>query len=71
MATYAYRIVNVFAESPLGGNPLAFGVWLNFDDSTHDPLDNHCRYTVPGISLKGFNLTPGQSNAACLTKNSE
>jgi len=23
MATYAYRIVNVFAESPLGGNPLA------------------------------------------------
>jgi PhzF family phenazine biosynthesis protein len=39
MATYAFRIVNVFAESPLGGNPLAvFEDGRGFDDATMQAL---------------------------------
>jgi hypothetical protein len=58
-------------ETTLGGSPAAFGIWLNFDDSSHDPLDNHCKYTVPGIINDKFQLTPGQSAAGCLNKNDD
>ena len=58
-------------ESTLCGNPPALGVWLNFDDGSHNVLDNHCKYTVPGISNDKFQLTPGQSDPSCLSKNDD
>ena len=44
---------------------LALGIWLNF---LAGALSNHCQFTTPGVSLSNFNLTPGQSDAACLSK---
>ena len=39
MPTYAFRIVNVFAETPLGGNPLAvFEDARGIDDTTMQAL---------------------------------
>ena len=58
-------------EATLGGNPPAFGVWLNFDDSSHNVLDNHCQYSLPGINDDKFQLTPGQSDPSCLNKNDD
>jgi hypothetical protein len=52
-------------EATKGGDPEAFGVWFNFEGSK---LNNHCTYTVPGLSDKDFNLTPGQSDSRCLDK---
>jgi hypothetical protein len=47
-----------------------FGVWLNFDYV--DPsLQNHCRFPLPGISDKDFQLTPGKSDESCLDKHDD
>lgn len=54
-------------EATFGGNPSAHGIWRNFGDAN---LLNHCQFTVPGVSLDNFQLNPGQSDHACLNKNS-
>lgn len=53
-------------ERTSGGDPSAHGVWLNF---VHGDLHNHCKFTVPGVSLDNFQLNPGQSAHGCLNKN--
>jgi len=43
-----------------------YGVWLNFD--VDQSLINHCKFPLPGISDRDFELTPGQSDADCKKK---
>lgn len=58
----------LICEHTIGGNPAAFGVWQNFGEAA---LLNHCRYTVPGLVNNNFQLNPGQSDKACLSKNDD
>jgi hypothetical protein len=44
------------------------GLWINFVDQA---LQNHCRFSEPGISDDDFQLNPGQSGDNCLSKNDD
>ena len=51
-------------EFKLGGNPLEFGEWGNWNGNQ----SQHCRFTVPGIysdPFRKFQLDPGQSDPRC------
>jgi len=41
------------------------GIWLNFGEQS---LQNHCRFSEPGLSNDDFQLTPGKSAEGCLDK---
>jgi len=59
------RDQQLICEAAIGGDPAARGVWTNFESGA---LHNHCRFTVPGLVNRDFQLNPGQSDAACLNK---
>ena len=44
------------------------GIWRNFGAQS---LQNHCQFPVPGVSLRNFQLNPGQSAEGCRNKNSD
>jgi hypothetical protein len=53
-------------ERTIGLGTLVPGVWMNFGAAN---LQNHCRFHVPGVINRDFQLTPGQSHDLCLNKN--